>query len=103
MNEFTPPPKSFAVILTHGHKSDYEILKSIYERQLDFKYVGVIASKSKASAMIHDLKEDLSNDIDLSNLHMPIGLKIGGNTAEEIALSIAAEMQSIKYSQLLIS
>ncbi len=34
---------------------------------------------------------------------MPIGLKIGGNTAEEIALSIAAEMQSIKYSQLLIS
>ncbi len=103
INEFTPPAKSFAVMLTHGHKYDYEILKSIYKRQLDFKYVGVIASKSKASAMIHDLKEDMSNDIDLSNLHMPIGLKIGGNTAEEIALSIAAEIQSIKYSQLLIS
>ncbi len=40
VNEFTPPPKSFAVILTHGHKSDYEILKSIYERQLDFKMSG---------------------------------------------------------------
>ncbi|MFZ0455388.1 MAG: XdhC/CoxI family protein [Ignavibacteriaceae bacterium] len=97
-DQFTPPPKSFAVILTHGHKYDYEILKKIYQRKLDFKYVGVIASKSKASAMIHELKEQLSNDIDLSNLHTPIGLKIGGNTAEEIALSIAAEIQAVKYS-----
>jgi len=98
VEHFNPPPKSFAVILTHGHKYDYEILKKIYERKLDFKYVGVIASKSKASAMIHDLKEQFSNSIDLSNLHTPIGLKIGGNTAEEIALAIAAEIQAIKYS-----
>ena len=95
--EFSPPVNSFAVILTHGHKYDYEILKSIYERNLNFKYVGVIASKSKANSMIHSLKEDLKNHIDLSNLHTPIGLKIGGNTAEEIALAIAAEIQSIKY------
>lgn len=94
---FSPPANSFAVILTHGHKYDYEILKSIYKRNLNFKYVGVIASKSKASSMIHNLKEDIQNNIDLSNLHTPIGLKIGGNTAEEIALAIAAEIQSIKY------
>ena len=98
VNEFNPPENSFAVIVTHGHKYDYEILKTIYERKLNFKYVGVIASKSKASSMIHNLKEELNNDINLSNLHTPIGLKIGGSTAEEIALSIAAEIQSIKYS-----
>jgi xanthine dehydrogenase accessory factor len=97
-DQFNPPPKSFAVVLTHGHKYDYEILKKIYERKLDFKYIGVIASKSKASAMIHNLKEQFHSDIDLSNLHTPIGLKIGGNTAEEIALTIAAEIQAIKYS-----
>ena len=96
--EFNPPENSFAVIVTHSHKYDYEILKIIYERKLNFKYLGVIASKSKASSMIHKLKEDLSNNINLSNLHTPIGLKIGGTTAEEIALSIAAEIQSIKYS-----
>ena len=98
VNDFTPPSKSFAVILTHGHKYDFEILKKIYERKLDFKYIGVIASKSKASSIIHTLKDELSDDIDLSNLHTPIGLKIGGNTAEEIALAIAAEIQTIKYS-----
>ena len=96
--EFNPSPHSFAVILTHSHKYDYEILKSIYERKLDFKYIGVIASKSKASSMIHMLKEELSSNIDLSNLHTPVGLKIGGNSAEEIALAIAAEIQSVKYS-----
>jgi xanthine dehydrogenase accessory factor len=98
INQLVPPPGSFAVILTHGHKYDYEILKKIYERKLGFKYVGVIGSKSKASAMIHDLKKELTSDMDLSNLHTPIGLNIGGNSAEEIALSIAAEIQSIKYS-----
>ncbi len=98
VNEFNPPENSFAVIVTHGHKYDYEILKKIYERKLNFRYIGVIASKSKASSMIHKLKEDLNNNINLSNLHTPIGLKIGGTTAEEIALSIAAEIQSIKYS-----
>ena len=98
VDEFTIPPDSFAVILTNGHKYDYEILKKIYKRKLNFKYIGVIASKSKASSLIHDLKEDINKDIDFSNLHMPIGLTIGGNTAEEIALSIAAEIQSVKYS-----
>jgi xanthine dehydrogenase accessory factor len=98
VKEFTPAQNSFAVILTHGHKYDYEIVKKIYERKLSFKYVGIIASRSKASAMIHDLKAELGDNINLSNLHMPVGLKIGGNTAEEIALSITAEIQSIKYS-----
>jgi xanthine dehydrogenase accessory factor len=98
ITEFNPPSGSFAVVLTHGHKYDYEILKKIYERKLDFKYIGVIASRSKASAMLHDLKGELNSNLDLTNLHTPIGLKIGGNSAEEIALAIAAEIQSIKYS-----
>ena len=98
VDEFSPSGDSFAVILTHGHKYDYEILKRIYERKLHFKYIGVIASKSKASAIIHALKEELNGNIDLTNLHTPIGLKIGGNTAEEIALAIAAEIQAVEHS-----
>jgi xanthine dehydrogenase accessory factor len=96
---FVPEGGSFAVILTHSHKYDYEILRTIYERKLKLKYIGVIASKSKAAVMIGDLKKDLDPKPDLSNLHTPVGLKIGGNTAEEIALSIAAEIQSVKYGE----
>lgn len=97
-NEFKPDKSFYAVILTHEHKFDYQILKALYERDLEFKYIGVIASRSKAASMIDNLKKDLGEDIDLSRLHTPVGLKIGGNTAEEIALAIVAEIQSVKYA-----
>jgi xanthine/CO dehydrogenase XdhC/CoxF family maturation factor len=49
--------------------------------------------------MIQNLKEEIAPDIDLSLLHTPIGLKIGGDTAHEIALSIASEIQAVKYGK----
>jgi xanthine dehydrogenase accessory factor len=103
-NEFTrsfdPPEGSYFVIVTHGHKYDEIILKNIYSKKKYFAYVGVIASKSKAAGLISSLKEFLGNVLDLSNFHSPIGLKIGGSTAEEIAIGIAAEIQSVHYGHL---
>ncbi len=98
VKDFKPPNDSYAVILTHSHKFDYEILKTIYDRNLPFKYIGVIASKTKAVSMRENLKKELNSDLNITNLHSPIGLNIGGNTAEEIALSIVAEMQKIRYN-----
>jgi xanthine dehydrogenase accessory factor len=97
-SEFSPAENSFIVILTHGHKYDYEILHTIYKRKLKVKYIGVIASKSKAERIINKLKKELNPD--LSNLHSPVGLQIGGDSAYEIALSIASEMQSILYKSI---
>jgi xanthine dehydrogenase accessory factor len=98
--KFNPPEDSFFVIVTHGHKYDEIIVKNIYSKKKDYGYVGVIASKSKAAGLIKSLKEEFGSDLDLSNFHSPIGLKIGGSTAEEIALGIAAEIQSIHYEKI---
>ncbi len=95
-----PPDDSYFIILTHGHAYDYEIAKNIYLKKRNFPYVGVIASKSKAAGIVNKIKEELGKDIDLSNFHSPVGLKIGGSTAEEIALGIAAEIQSVYYKRL---
>ncbi|MCK5456504.1 MAG: XdhC family protein [Melioribacteraceae bacterium] len=46
--------------------------------------------------------EEVSEDLDFSKLHTPIGLKIGGDSAAEIALSIAAELQTVRYSKKVI-
>lgn len=97
--EFKPKKESYFVILTHGHVFDYDILKKLYERNLVTKYVGVIGSKSKTGGVIANLKKELGEDINLSLLSMPIGLPIGGNTADEIALSIAAQIQSVRYAK----
>lgn len=95
---FNPPEEAFIVIMTHGHRYDFDILKKIYERKLNVRYIGVIASKSKAQKLRNELIQEFGK-IDLSKLHSPIGLDIGGETPQEIALSIAAELQAILYNK----
>lgn len=94
---FLPKEDSFVICMTVGHKYDYLITKTIFERKLNLKYIGVIASRSKATGLISELKKELGNDLDLLKLHTPIGLDIGGESASEIALSIAAEIQAIRF------
>ena len=100
--QFIPSEDAYFIVVTYGHVHDYEILKTLYQRNLVTKYVGVIASRSKSNGMIKNLKADINDALDLSKLHTPIGLKIGGDTAYEIALSIAAEIQSVRYDKKII-
>ena len=98
-DSFDPPKDSFVVIMTHGHEHDYQILSSLYKKKHPLKYIGVIASRAKAAAMVKKLRDEMGRDLDISNLHTPIGLDIGGNSAAEIALAIAAEMQAVQYGR----
>lgn len=101
-NEFTanfdPAPNSFAVIVTHAHTNDYQVLYNLYKRKLPFQYIGMIGSKNKVTANLNKLYNDIGK-IPLSNLYAPIGLKIGGDSPHEIAVSIIAEIQSIIYQK----
>ena len=98
-DSFDPPEDSFVAIMTHGHEHDYQILSRLYRRKCSLKYIGVIASRSKAVAMIKKLRKEMGRDLDISNLHTPIGLDIGGNSAAEIALAIAAEIQAVRHGK----
>ncbi|MCP4178223.1 MAG: XdhC family protein [bacterium] len=91
---------AYIIVATHSHEMDYTVMKSVIESNLDPKYLGVIASKKKSAKMVKRLCNDLKdNKLDLSKLYTPIGLKIGGSTPDEIAISIISELQAIKYSQ----
>jgi len=96
-NKFNPSNDSFIVILTHGHSYDYEILHALYKRKIEARYIGAIASASKARELKSKLVKELGETIDVEKIHAPIGMKIGGTTAAEIAVSICAEIQSIRY------
>ena len=97
--KFDPPEDAYFVVVTHGHNYDEVILKNIYSKKRNYNYIGVIASKSKAASLAKSLKKEFGSKLDLSNFHSPVGLKIGGSTAEEIALGIAAEIQSVYYKK----
>jgi xanthine dehydrogenase accessory factor len=96
--KFNPPEDAFIVVMTHGHGFDFDVVEQIYARNLKVRYIGVIASKTKAQKLKNQIKE-VFGDVDFSNFHSPIGLDIGGETPQEIALSIAAEIQAELYKK----
>jgi xanthine dehydrogenase accessory factor len=59
----------------------------------------LIASRKKAPAIIERLKEELGSEVNLDNLYSPVGLMIGGATPDEIAISIIAELQAVRYGK----
>ncbi len=95
---FNPAPNSYCVVLTHGHVFDFDIVCSFYENNFDIKYIGVMASRHKSKLLLDKIKNLYGNKKDTSNLYSPIGLKLGGNTAEEIALGIAAQILDVNYA-----
>lgn len=50
-SSFSPNESNFVIIMTHGHNYDFDILKTIYKRKLNVRYIGVIASKSKSQKL----------------------------------------------------
>ena len=100
---FQPTADPYIVILTHGHKFDLDIAMTILSRKIIFSYMGIIASHKKAEKIKTALKKELGDNVDLSRLFSPIGIKIGGDSAEEIAVSITAELIKIKYEKENIS
>lgn len=85
---------SYIIITTRGHKFDEEILEWAVKQ--DSKYLGMIGSKAKVATVYDNLKGKGISEEQLKKVYSPIGLKIGAITAEEIAISIAAEIIQIK-------
>src|SRR5690349_15934805 len=85
-----PDSMTAVVIVTRGHRSDGEALRAALETPAG--YVGMIGSPSKVRQIFRALlKEGFAADA-LERVHAPIGLDLGAETPDEIALSIAAEL-----------
>ena len=85
---------TYYVIVTRGHSQDEECLRILCKR--DFVYLGMMGSKRR-SAIVKDklFAEGIGREV-LDKIHTPIGLEIGSETPEEIAVSILAEIISVK-------
>ncbi len=90
---------SYVIVATHSHDLDYKVLKGIYQSEWKPKYIGVIGSLRKAETMVKNLLKELGKGIDLDILYIPVGLDIGGNNPDEIAVSIISEIQSLRYGK----
>lgn len=83
------------VLMTHSYNNDMAALQQL--NNTDCNFIGLLGPKKKFSKMLDDLNgKGLSmNDEVLDKIHGPVGLDIGAETAEEIALSILAEIKAV--------
>jgi len=83
------------VLMTHNYNYDKAMLKILVEKNV--AYIGMLGPKKKLDRMLQEIKEEgitLSDD-QMDSIFAPVGLDIGAETAEEIAISIIAEIKVV--------
>jgi xanthine dehydrogenase accessory factor len=100
MEETSFVKEPFFILATYQHQHDSKILNKIYKSNIQTPYIGIVASKKTIDELIAGLVKEIGEKPDLSNLYSPVGLDIGGtDNPWEIALSIAAEIQAVRYGK----
>lgn len=83
-----------AVVMTHNYLHDLELLKILLPSAVT--YLGILGPKSRTKQLLQKLQQGMRpTAAPLHRLHGPIGLDLGADTPEAIALSIVAEIQSV--------
>ncbi|MGB5963231.1 MAG: XdhC/CoxI family protein [Coleofasciculaceae cyanobacterium] len=84
-----------AVVMTHNYLHDQEILRTLLPSTVS--YIGILGPKSRTQQLLSELEEEGINPTyeQLQRLYGPVGLDIGADTPEEIALAIIAEIKAV--------
>ena len=88
---------SALIALTHDPKIDDPALQHALNKK--FYYIGALGSKKTHENRCQRLKEAGFNNEQINSIHGPIGIKLGGRSAPEIALSIIAQLVSETYKK----
>ena len=95
--EIKTDTNSALIALTHDPKIDDPALQ--YALKNKFYYIGALGSKKTHKNRCTRLKEAGFTDEQINSIHGPIGIKLGGKSAPEIALSIIAQLVSKTYNK----
>jgi xanthine dehydrogenase accessory factor len=91
LDQLTVDEQTAFVLMSHNYNYDLAMLATLLKSKIT--YIGVLGPKKKLIRMFDELQVDQNQD--LSHIHGPVGLDIGAETAEEIAISIVSEIKSV--------
>lgn len=94
LSDIKADKQTAVVLLTHNYNYDLSALEALLNSGI--KYIGSLGPKNKLQRMLDELHEK-GMEIDeaqIQNIYGPVGLDIGAETAEEIALSVIAEIKA---------
>jgi len=88
--------RSHVLLVTRGHKYDYACLVRALRLDPPPAYIGMIGSRRRVRATYVQLIDDGIAPELLGRIHAPVGLDIGAETPEEIAVAVAAELVLVR-------
>lgn len=95
IEQFIPEGENtYVVIMSFGYRTDDIIIRRLLDKK--FRFIGMLGSQEKMKKMYKNLLTDGFTQKQLDQIHAPIGLDIKSETAEEIAISVAAQLIQIK-------
>jgi xanthine dehydrogenase accessory factor len=94
VDKIAPGPDALAVVMTHHYVHDVPLLRGLLARPL--AYLGLLGPKKRAEKILADLDAEgvAITPEQRARLHAPVGLDLGADSPEQVALSIIAEMQA---------
>jgi xanthine dehydrogenase accessory factor len=87
-------PRGFVVVVTRGHRGDALAIASCLPRKP--RFLGLLGSRAKMVHVLEDLAGRGFGSEDMSRVETPVGIEIGAQTPEEIAVSIVARMIAVR-------
>jgi xanthine dehydrogenase accessory factor len=90
---------SFALLLSHAAKHDLPVLEVLL--RTDVRYIGVLGGARRAAALVKRLGEMGHSDKEIARVKIPVGLDIGAETPEQIAIAIVGELLMVRTGKTL--
>ena len=87
-----------AILLTRHFKQDVAILSYLSKQSMDF--VGMMGSRQRVGHVLEACREKGVSESFLAGVHAPVGMDIGAETPEEIAISILAQIIAHRHQTL---
>ncbi len=91
---------AYIVMVTAGGKKDPFILKALYDKKLEYSYIGMIGSTNRRNKSFAKARELGVSESFLKNIFAPIGLAINGETPFEVAIAIIGEIIAYRKGAL---
>lgn len=89
-------PGTHLILVTRGHKYDYDALRDVLLRKIELAYIGMVGSQRRVRAAFEQLIREGIDRERLQQVYAPIGLDIEAETPEEIAISIIGELVRLR-------
>ncbi len=91
------PPDSFVVLCSYSHATDAAALAAMLDKET--AYLGMLGSRKKIGRIFAQLEARGISQERLERVRTPIGLDLGGETPEEVALAVLAQIQAVRYGR----